>query len=225
MIKKKYDLIIFDCDGTLVDSEYLHNKINSDIFVQVSLPQYTPEKCIEDFSGYNWKDIKIVVKERHNIEVPDDLIEARNPKTLQAMDTDLKTIDGALDFVKFVHPHYKITVGSNGEPEGVLKSLQILGFMDYFKESDLYTKNDVENGKPAPDLYLHIAEKYNITPARCLVIEDSYFGAKAGVAAGMDVWGFTGVAHDKKHAHNRLSEAGVTHIFDDFIHMRNMLKH
>ena len=224
MTIKQYDLIIFDCDGTLVDSEYLHNKINSDILISVGLPEYTPEKSIEDFSGSSWREIKKEIYARHSVEVPDTLIEARNPKTLKAMDTDLKSIEGALDFVKFVKPHCKIAVGSNGEPAGVLKSLQILGFMDYFDEAHLYTKEDVENAKPAPDLFLYAAKQMGVEPSRCLVIEDSHFGARAGVAAGMDVFGFTGVSHDKKRSESQLQEAGVTQIFDDFIHMAEVLK-
>ena len=162
----KYDLIIFDCDGTLVDSEHIHSKIDSDILVSVGLTQYTPEKCVENFGGASWKDIKKEIWARHKVDIPDALIEARHPNTLRAMDTDLKSIEGALNFVKLVQPHYKIAVGSNGEPESILKSLQILGFMDHFDENHIFTKCDVENGKPAPDLYYYTAEKMGVEPSR-----------------------------------------------------------
>ena len=133
-------------------------------------------------------------------------------------------IHGALDFVKLAKQHFKIVVGSNGEDEIILKSLELQGFMDYFEPQNIFSKNHVPNPKPAPDLFLYAAKKMNVEPSRCLVIEDSLTGVKAGVAAGMDVWGFTGVAHDKKHAESRLKQAGATHIFDDFIHMEDMLK-
>ncbi len=220
----KYDLIIFDCDGTLVDSEYLHNKLNSDVLISLGLDEYTTERCIHDFAGSGWPDIKKVIMAQHNVDVPQELIDARIPKTLTMMDGNINVIDGALNFVKLAHQHCKIAVGSNGEPPTILKSLELQGFMDYFEPADVFSKNDVPNPKPAPDLFLYAAQKMGVDPQKCLVIEDSAAGATAGVAAGMDVFGYTGVSHDKPRARSLLTEVGVTAIFDDFIHMGEALK-
>jgi len=225
MASNKYDLIIFDCDGTLVDSEYLHNKLVSDILIDLGLSEYTAEKCTEDFGGTTWEYIKSTVESKHPVNVSIPPVPERVAKTIPLMEKNLPPIKGALDFVKLAHAHCKIAVGSNGEDEIILKSLQMLGFMDYFAPENIFSKNHVKAPKPAPDLFLYAADQMGADPARCLVIEDSFSGARAGVVAGMEVWGFTGVAHDKKHAHARLTEAGVTRIFDDFIHMREALKH
>ncbi len=218
-----YDLVIFDCDGTLVDSEYLHNKLNSDVLISLGLDDYTTEKCIADFAGSSWVDIKKEIMVRHQVDVPQALIDARIPKTLTMMDGNINIIESALDFVQFTHEHCKIAVGSNGEPPTVLKSLQLQGFMDYFDSAHIYTKEDVKNGKPAPDLYLHVADQMEVAPSRCLVIEDSHTGAKAGIAAGMDVYGFVGVSHDVSGQTKKLQDVGVNDIFSDFIHMRAQL--
>ncbi len=222
---KNYDLVIFDCDGTLVDSEYLHNKLNSDVLISLGLEDYTTEKCIHDFAGSSWGSIKQVIHARHGVDVPQALINARIPKTLTLMDGNINLIPNALDFVKFVSMSCKIAVGSNGEPPTVAKSLELQGFMDYFQPTSLFTKEDVINPKPAPDLFLYAAKQMgDIAPSRCLVIEDSDAGAAAGVAAGMDVFGFTGVSHDKKRAESLLKDIGVTAIFDNFIHMQDTLE-
>jgi beta-phosphoglucomutase-like phosphatase (HAD superfamily) len=224
MTLNKYDLIIFDCDGTLVDSEYLNNKASADALNDFGLTEYTPEKCLHDFAGVAWQEIKQILEARHNIEIPQALIDDYVARVQIALSEEDIAIQGAKDFVSFCDENYKICVGSNGERSNVFKALELQGFKKYFIDEHIFTKIQVENPKPAPDLFLYAAEKMGTEPSRCLVIEDSYAGAKAGVAAGMDVFGFTGVAHDKEYATHRLTEAGVVDIFDDFIHMRDALR-
>ena len=225
MTTDQYDLIIFDCDGTLVDTEGLQNQVSSDLLIEFGLSEYTPEKCSTELAGKSWTEIKQDLDKRHNINIPrsliDDYVGRVKDLPLETLNIEIK---GAIECVRKCQELYKIAVGSNGERFNVIKSLQVQGFMDYFTEETIFTKIQVENPKPAPDLFLLAASTMNVEPARCLVIEDSLTGVKAGVAAGMDVWGFTGVAHDKKHAESRLKQAGATHIFDDFIHMEDMLK-
>ena len=220
----KYDLIIFDCDGTLVNSEELNNTCCSNVLIDFGLKEYTPQKCLDDFTGKSWNDILAFLRKNHDETIPSSIIDDYVTHVKDALKTADLSIDGAKKFVGFCNNHFKICVGSNGERSNVLQELELQHFMDYFDEQTIFTKIQVKNAKPAPDLFLYAAEKMSVEPARCLVIEDSPTGVKAGVAAGMDVWGFTGVAHDKKHAESRLKQAGATHIFDDFIHMQDMLK-
>lgn len=224
MTLSKYDLIIFDCDGTLVDSEYLNNKVSADVLNEFGLMEYTPEKCMDDFAGVSWQEIHKILERRHNIEIPISIIDGY----VERVQAELKVADisiaGAKDFVHYCNDHYKVAVGSNGERSNVFQSLTLQGFMDYFTEDTVFTKVQVKNAKPAPDLFLYAAAQMGVEPSRCLVIEDSPTGARAGVAAGMDVFGFTGVSHDKKRSESQLQEAGVIQIFDDFIHMAEVLK-
>ena len=220
-----YDLVIFDCDGTLVDSETLNNTCCCEVIGRHGLSGYTPELCIESFAGKSWDKIKLFLEEKHNVVLPQaiitDYIELVQSKLGQA---DI-AIEGAKDFVDHCAGRAKVCVGSNGERSNVIKGLALQGFEGHFKQGNIYTKDQVENPKPAPDLFLYAAEQMGADPSRCLVIEDSVSGAQAGLNAGMDVFGFTGVAHDKKTAESALKNIGITEIFEDFIHMRDALNY
>lgn len=225
MSNPQYDLIIFDCDGTLVDTEYLNNKVSADLLNEFGLTDYTPEKCMADFAGKSWDIIKEILDERHKIEIPQSFIDSYVERVQIEMHEVDTTIKGAKDFVSVCNDNYKIAVGSNGERSNVLQGLKLQGFMDYFSDETIFTKIQVANPKPAPDLFFYAAKQMGAEPSRCLVIEDSFSGAKAGVAAGMDVFGFTGASHDKKRSESHLKEVGVTAIFDSFIHMGAALRH
>ena len=142
---------------------------------------------------------------------------------LEYVEVENIEILGALDFVKHVSNYFKIAVASNGMRINVVKSLEVIGVKNYFTDKYVFTRQDVENPKPAPDLFLFAAEKMGVSPEKCLVIEDSPTGVKGGVAAGMDVYGFTGVSNDKEKQEKALKEAGAMAIFDDFIHIREAL--
>lgn len=224
-MRSKYDLIIFDCDGTLVDSEYLNNKISSDLLIELGLTDYTPMRCMEEFSGRTWTDIKATLEARHKITLPPTLIETYIQTVQNKMAEMLKPIKGALDFVQACNavPDLKICVGSNGQRENVTQSLNLQGFDDYFHDENTFTRIQVPNGKPAPDLFLFAAKKMGVEPARCLVLEDSATGVLAGVAAEMDVWGFVGASHDPENQEKVLLEVGASRVYTDFIHIHEML--
>ncbi len=219
-----YDLIIFDCDGTLVDSEYLNNKVTADVLNNIGLTEYTVEKCLEDFAGNSWSNILTMLRERHSIDIPSSIVDDYIIKVQEGMKTTNMEIKGALEFVARCNDKCKIAVGSNGERSNVLQELEVLGFMDLFSEETVYTKIQVKNPKPAPDLFLFAAEQIgNVAADKCLVFEDSPTGTKAGVAAGMEVWGFIGVSHDPETQEKKLLEAGASRVFSDFIHIREAL--
>ena len=224
MSASNFDLIIFDCDGTLVDSEYLNNKVSSDLLIEFGLTEYTPEKCIEEFTGSTWTNIRSDLEARHNVKLPDDLISNYIARVHAEMEKGLPPIKGAIDFVVTSQSKFKICVGSNGERSNVMKSLSLCGFSPkFFQDDNIFTRIQVPNGKPAPDLFLYAAEKMNTEPSKCLVIEDSPTGVLAGVAAGIEVWGFVGTAHDQKSQEKKLIEAGASRVFSDFIHMGEAL--
>ncbi len=220
----KYDLIIFDCDGTLVDSEYLNNKVTADVLTEYGLKGYTAETCLRDFAGRDWKSIKSIIDEKENIDLPRYVIENYITTVQQKMPQFLKPIRGAVDFVQEVSRKYKICIGSNGERSNVTKSLELMGFNSFFNDDNIFTKIQVEKAKPAPDLFLFAAQKMGVEPSKCLVLEDSIYGATAGVAANMDVIGFTGVSHDKKQSESMLNKVGCIAVYDDFIHITKHLE-
>lgn len=222
-MKKDYDLIIFDCDGTLVDSELLCNKVSAGLLNDLGFDEYTSENFMAEFIGNTWTNIYKILEKKHNTKLPADLIAQYVEGVNQSLETDLQIVEGALDFVKLANGK-KTCVASNGQRLNVLKSLKVGQFIpNYFDESLVFTSCQVSRGKPEPDLFLFAAEKMNVSPDQCLVIEDSPTGVKAGAAAGMDVYGFTGVAHNKEEQEKELKLAGATAVFDDFIHISKAL--
>ena len=215
------NLIIFDCDGTLVDSETLYNTITAELLNELGFDEYTPELCIELFAGQAWSTIKATLEERHGANIPQDIVQ-RYIKTANArMDTDLNTPEGADHILRTLKQDRSICVASNGERNNVLKSLQVTGLMDHFIEEHVFTKIQVERPKPAPDLFLFTAEQMGFSPAQCLVIEDSPAGVAAAAAANMPVIGFTGCAHDPARQADLLRDAGADHVTDQLIHILN----
>lgn len=223
MGRRNYDLIIFDCDGTLVDSEYLNNKVSSELLIEFGLTEYTPEKCINEFAGFTWTNIKLLLEDRHNLTLPPDFIQTYIDRVHIEMESGLKPIPGAMDLVKASSSKGKICVASNGERSNVMKSLSLQGYNDYFSEENIFTRIQVPNGKPAPDIFLFAAQNMGVNPQDCLVIEDSPTGVLAGVAAGMDVFGFVGASHDSAVQEKRLKQAGTQAVFSDFIHIAQVL--
>ncbi len=182
----KYDLIIFDCDGTLVDSESLINKAFSQILISEGYPEYTYEFCLENFSGVCYADMCKQIIQKHPQmplrEIEEKFIEKANA----LMPTELREIPNATKLLELLK-HMPKCVGSNGELAVVTNSLEITGLINFFDRKNLFTYEMVRAGKPEPDLYLYAAKKMGFDPKKCLVIEDSIVGATAGVRAGMDV--------------------------------------
>ncbi len=219
-----YELIIFDCDGTLVDSEHLYNTITSEMLTELGFPQYTPALCTQMFCGQSWGNIRKSLEQKHGDVIPDDIVERYTILSRERMEIDLQAVPDALHLVERASSAYKICVASNGEPTNVNKSLHLTGLMDFFHPDHIFTKCIVENAKPAPDLFLHVADVMGANPSNTLVIEDSIAGVAAAVAAKMDVIGFTGSAHDSDHQETMLRKAGATMISDALIHIPDKLK-
>lgn len=213
------DLIIFDCDGTLVDSETLYNTITSELLVGLGFNEYTPTRCIELFAGQAWSTIKKTLEDKHGDIIPRDIIDLYIKTANGRMDHDLRTTEGAYEVVKQIKEERAICVASNGERNNVFKSLQVTGLMDLFQEDHIFTKIQVERPKPAPDLFLFTAEQMAFDPSQCLVIEDSPAGVEAAIAANMRVIGYTGAAHDQNRQAELLENAGAQEITNKLIHI------
>ncbi len=211
-----YDLIIFDCDGTLVDSEYLNNKVTSDLLTGYGFPQYTTEHLIEAFAGLSMSDVKRIVEAETGTILPPSFLTDYMVRVNDEVPSLLKQIDGVVDTIDRLRHDIRICVGSNGERSNVLRSIKYAGLGPYFPDDVVFTKDMVAHAKPAPDLFLLAAEKMGAAPERTLVIEDSITGAKAGKAAGMTVIGLTATFHDSDRQAGALLAAGAHHIAGHF---------
>ena len=211
-------LIIFDCDGTLVDSELLYNTITSELLTEMGFDAYTPERCIELFAGQSWSTIKSILEEAHGDIIPPDIIE-RYIRTANGRMDDVEAPDDAHHVVRTIKDNHSVCVASNGERNNVIKSLTVTGLIEFFPDEHIFTKILVERPKPAPDLFLHTAEQLGFDIDQCLVIEDSTAGVHAAKAANMQVIGFTGASHDKAAQTKALEDAGADIITDRLIHI------
>lgn len=212
MSSSRYDLIIFDCDGTLVNSEALNNSVTADMIAEAGLPQYNLQYCLDHFAGITLGNIIHILEERHDVRFPENAIDLCRQKVQMRMAAELKSVPHAVETVEALVQNYKACVASNGERGSVLQSLVLTGIKPFFPDDIIFTANMVAHPKPAPDLFLFAAKQMGIAPERCLVIEDSIFGVQAARAAGMDVLGITGVHHAPEHQAIALRDNGATDI-------------
>lgn len=216
-------LIIFDCDGTLVDSEYLNNKAFSDVLMGYGLNKYTPEYCVENFVGRTITNLMLEIQMETGFVFPADAGQDYIRRVEELQRIELHPIKGALELVRHCADRMAVCVGSNGERRNVIRSIELTGLAPYFPEERIFTRIQVKEGKPAPDLFLYAAAQMGVEPERCAVIEDSVTGVVAAVAAGMYTIGFTGSSHEPEKHENSLKSAGAHDVVGDLIHIPALL--
>lgn len=178
--------IIFDCDGTLVDSE----RLSTEILVTFVAEHGLSISLVEALAVCRGAKMDICVKQlerRLGSALPPTFIPEYRSRMMAAFRQHLQPIDGALDLVRSLK--HKFCVASNGPREKTELSLSLTGLLPFF-ESAIFSSYDVGAWKPDPRLFLHAAESMGVQPAACLVVEDSLPGIEAGIAAGMEVVAF-----------------------------------
>ncbi len=184
------DMVIFDCDGVLVDSEPITNRVIQENLAQNGLPLELDE-IMRLFVGGTMQGVMDMAREM-GATLPDDWLDHIYGAIFIALGKEVEPIPGAiavLDALDAAGILY--AVGSNGPHAKMNVTLTRTGLAERLK-GRVFSREDVPNPKPAPDVYLHAAKQAGIAPERCVVIEDSASGAKAGVAAGMRTFGFYG---------------------------------
>lgn len=207
--RPKPDLIIFDCDGVLVDSELLSCRCLSDVLAECGIA-LSPEQAFELFLGRSTKAVEQHYRDLGQV-VPDGLLPRLKSHVLSTFAGSLQPIAGVAAVVSELRTPF--CVASSSDIDRIALSLDVTGLRAHFGDR-IYTAQMVRHGKPAPDLFLHAAEQMGAQPARTLVIEDSASGVLAGKAAGMMVWGFAGGSHYRgRDGHAILSGAGADRVF------------
>jgi HAD superfamily hydrolase (TIGR01509 family) len=203
------DLVIFDCDGVLVDSEELSCRCLSDALRQIGVEMST-EQALKLFLGRSTAAVTEYCRAAGQ-PVPANFLTDLAGQVRETFRSQLKPIQGVGAVLADLRlPH---CVASSSDLERVRFSLELTGLARYFGKY-LYTSQMVRRGKPAPDLFLHAAGEMGCEPRRALVIEDSVSGVMAAKAAGMKVWGFVGGAHYRSRDGNSLlRDAGANRIF------------
>ncbi len=186
----RYDLVIFDNDGVLVDSEPLSNRILADYLTEVGHPT-TYEESVRDFMGAAEHRIHDLIRERTGQALPAGFNETLHARVFEAFARELEPVEGVgvvLD--KLAADGVAYCLASSGTHERIRVALRKTGLYERFDEERIFSAQDVGRGKPAPDLFLHAAAGMGVPAERCAVIEDSPLGVAAARAAGMDVYGF-----------------------------------
>lgn len=218
-----FDLIIYDCDGTLTDSENINNRALSEVLQEAGF-DYSLEYGLANWVGTTVSSILLQIQMETGRTPPVSIVPDYMHRVAKLQLSGLVPIEGAPSLVSKSKAQYKICVASNGERRNVIESLKITGLMDgNFTEDTVFTKIQVKNPKPYPDLFLFAADQMGVAPNRCLVIEDSVAGVMAGEAAGMTVWGYTGSSHHPEKHSAALKAAGADAVFARLIHMEEQL--
>jgi HAD superfamily hydrolase (TIGR01509 family) len=193
----RFDLVIFDCDGVLVDSERL--AVRTEVAILATLGwTLTEADIIERFVGRSASYMQEEI-ERH-IGKPIDWESDFEPRYREVFESELTPIDGVVEALDEIQT--PTCVASSGSHDKLRFTLGLTDLLGRF-EGRIFSADDVRNGKPAPDLFLHAADQMGVRPGRCAVIEDSFSGVQAGRAANMSVFAFGGgVTPASKLAHD-----------------------
>ncbi len=206
-----YDLIIFDCDGVLVDSEALACVVHADVLTQHGYA-ISAEQVHDRFLGRSAREARLEVETELGRAFPDAYTAQLKATIDRVFGEQLKPVPHIADTLGRLSQ--RICVASSGTPTRIRSSLGTTGLLDRF-DPHLFSAMQVERGKPAPDLFLFAAAKMNTPPARCVVVEDSVPGVTAARAAKMTVIGFTGGSHCRPGDADRLRTAGAAIVIDD----------
>jgi len=204
-------MVIFDCNGVLVDSEPLATTIASQEFMRAGFP-LTPDMIARYFTGRRPADMFADVESATGRKLPTGFAASVAESILRRFRSELRPTHHAAYALSWLRGPK--CVASSSSLERIRVSLESTGLIRFF-EPNLFSASDVRNGKPAPDLLLRAAGKMGVEPGACIVVEDSAVGVTAGVAAGMTVIGFAGASHAGSDTADQLRTAGACDVITD----------
>ncbi|MVT53836.1 HAD-IA family hydrolase [Bradyrhizobium yuanmingense] len=214
------DLIIFDCDGVLVDSEVISCRAHAEVLTKHGYP-ITSEQVFARFLGRSTKQANLEIETELGRKLPEAYHGDLQDELFRAFEADLEAIRGIHDVLDVVtqavcvassgsHPRMRVSLGSTGLYERLAPNI--------------FSASQVTNGKPAPDLFLFAASQMGVPPERCVVIEDSLAGIAGARAAGMKVFGFYGGSHCGNGYAETLRQAGADLIFADMHRLPELVR-
>jgi HAD superfamily hydrolase (TIGR01509 family) len=216
---RKFDLVIFDCDGVLVDSEVISCRAHSQTLTRHGYP-ITPEQVLKRFLGVSDREARQIIETEIGRRLPDDFEVQVKQATLRFYAGDLKAISYVGETITALN--LPACVASSGTPEKIQHGLICSGLHDLLAPH-IFSASQVTRGKPAPDLFLFAAGQMAAAPGRCLVIEDSIPGITGARAAGMTVLGFHGGSHCQPGHAETLRAAGALLTFDDMRQLPDLI--
>jgi HAD superfamily hydrolase (TIGR01509 family) len=212
-------LVIFDCDGVLVDSERLTTQVEARVLTELGWAMEA-EEVITRWMGRTSQSQLDDVAQRLGRAVAERFDEITTRELHAAFETDLRAVAGVVDVLdRLDATGVASCVASSGTHERMAVTLRVTGLRDRFA-GRVFSATEVPHGKPAPDLFVHAAQRMGADPADCVVVEDSVFGVRAAVAAEMAVYGFAGGLSSPE----ALAAAGAV-VFEEMSDLTGLLAH
>lgn len=209
-------MIIFDCNGVLVDSEPIAAAVAIDEFARIGIP-ITPELVTRHCFGRRPADMVSVVEAATSRKLPVDFGTTLAAATLRRLRTELRAMPHASHALTWLRGPK--CAASSSPSDRIRTSLEITGLARFF--DCIFSASDVPKGKPAPDLFLHAASRMAVQASDCIVVEDSPVGVTAATAAGMSAIGFVGGSHAGDQLGEQLTRAGARTIVADLRHLKS----
>lgn len=208
------DLVIFDCDGVLVDSERIAVELDVQICAEFGLA-LTREELIRRFMGRSGGLVQVMIEDHLGRRLSSAEAHGIGARFTQAFEQELRAVIGVSDALDAITQPVCVASGSN--PSALRRKLALCGLLERF-DGCLFSATEVANGKPAPDLFLLAARRMGVDPARCVVVEDSPYGVQAARAAGMRAFAYVGGMVTRE----TLSGPGTV-LFDDMLALPELL--
>ena len=212
-------LVIFDCDGVLIDSEWIACRVDAQCLQEAGFA-ITEHEVRARWVGKTGLTMFAEIEAEHGRPVTPELRASIFARVLAAFDAELRAIPGVAEAIDRLGA--PVCVASGSHPERLRHTLGLVGLWDRFAPN-VFSATMVARGKPAPDLFLFAAERMGAAPSDCVVIEDSLPGVAAGIAAGMRVLGFAGGGHCGPEHAGRLATAGAAQVFDNMARLPDLL--
>ncbi len=198
-------LVIFDCDGVLIDSESLACRADAACLREIGI-SVSADEIMERYVGLSAAAMIADLEQRYARTLPADIGERLQRHVAAAFAHELRAMAGIAAALGKLGCRF--CVASSSTPERLRQSLALVDLLTSF-HPNIFSASDVVRGKPAPDLFLHAAARMGVAPKECLVVEDSAAGVQAARAAGMAVLGFIGGSHCRPDHGERLLAAGA----------------
>ena len=212
-------LVIFDCDGVLVDSEPISNRLLADALTDAGLPT-TYEEARKRYVGLSMASCMAMFEEQLGRALPDNWLNDLQARTFERLRTDVQPVAGVENVIRQIQGQgLAMCVASSGGLDKISLTLSTTGLKSYF-DPHIFSASMVARGKPHPDLFLHAAAEMGVTPLETVVIEDSVPGVMAAASAGMVPYAFAGDPHADREA---LAAAGGT-LFSSMAEIETSLK-
>ncbi|MET3589369.1 beta-phosphoglucomutase-like phosphatase (HAD superfamily) [Bartonella silvatica] len=220
------DLVIFDCDGVLVDSEYLAAKIGSQLLKKTGY-EILPEELSERYSGLIFRDILKQIELEIEKPISAHLIDEISNLFRAQIKTELRAINGIKEVLEMIQTRYPYCICSNARSRDIKEMLTAVDLYGFFDNHDkIFSAPEVgtKKTKPAPDVFIYAAQKLHAGPENTIVIEDSVHGVHAASTAAMRIIGFTGGSHSYLGHSNALAEAGAETVIAKHAHLEEVLE-